>query len=89
MICMIILKKRNSCQKNKKDAEKEAVEQRINCLLIRLRKDCKKRHTNLCMAWIDYKKVYDFVPHSLIHECMRLFGIADIVRNFLEKSMEQ
>ena len=86
---MIILKKRNSCQKNKKDAEKEAVEQRINCLLIRLCKDCKKRHTNLCVAWIDYKKVYDFVPHSLINERMRLFGIADIVRNFLEKSMEQ
>ena len=41
------------------------------------------------MAWIDYKKVYDFVPHGLINERMRLFGIADIVRNFLEKSMEQ
>ena len=86
---MITLNKRNSCQKNKKNAEKEAVEQKFNCLLIRLWKDCKKRHTNLCMTWIDYKKVYDFVPHSLINERMRLFGIADIVRNFLEKSMEQ
>ena len=22
------------------------------------------------MAWIDYKKVYDFVPHSWILECL-------------------
>ena len=41
------------------------------------------------MAWIDYKKMYDFVPHSWINECMELFGIADNVRNFFENSMEQ
>ena len=29
-------------------------------------KDSKKRHTNLSMAWIDYKKAYDFVPHGRI-----------------------
>ena len=27
-------------------------------------RDCKMRHTNLPMAWIDYKKTYDIVPHS-------------------------
>ncbi|XP_068723498.1 uncharacterized protein [Montipora capricornis] len=52
-------------------------------------KDCKKRHTNLSMAWIDYKKAYDFVPHSWINECMEMFGIAENVRNLLKKSMEQ
>ena len=42
------------------------------------------------MAWIDNKKAYDFIPHSWINELWReLFGIADNVRNFLEKSMEQ
>ena len=51
-------------------------------------KDCKKSHTNLSMAWIDYKKAYDFVRHSWINECMKLFGIADNERNVLEKSME-
>ena len=30
-------------------------------------KDCKKRHTNLSMAWIDYRKAYDFVPHSWVN----------------------
>ena len=25
---------------------------------------CKKRHTNLGMTWIDYRKDYDMIPHS-------------------------
>ena len=29
-------------------------------------RDCRKRHTNLGMAWINYKKFYDMVPHSWI-----------------------
>ena len=41
------------------------------------------------MAWINYKKAYDFIPHSWVNESMKLSGIADNVRNFLEKSMEQ
>ena len=41
------------------------------------------------MAWIDYKKAYDFVPNSWINKCMGLFGIADTVRGFLEKSMRR
>ena len=41
------------------------------------------------MAWIDYKKAYDFVLHSWINECMKMFGIAENVRNLLEKSIEQ
>ena len=39
-------------------------------------KDYKKRHTNLSMAWIDYRKAYDLVPHSWVNECMKMFGIA-------------
>ena len=33
----------------------------INKTILR---DCRKRHTNLGMAWIDYKKAYDVVRHS-------------------------
>ena len=33
-------------------------------------RDCRKRHINLRMAWIDYKKAYDMVPHSWILEAL-------------------
>ena len=45
------------------------------------------------MAWIDYKKAFEFVPHSWFNEFMKFFGVtqltADNVENFLEKSMEK
>ena len=41
------------------------------------------------MAWKDYRKTYDFVPHSWILECLHMPGIADNIRSFLEKSMKQ
>ena len=28
--------------------------------------DCKRKHKNLAMAWMDYKKAYDMVPHSWV-----------------------
>ena len=36
-------------------------------------RDCRKRHTNLGMAWIHYNKAYDMVPHSWILEVLNLF----------------
>ena len=30
-------------------------------------KDCKKRHTNLSVAWIDNRKAYDLVPDSRVN----------------------
>ena len=37
--------------------------------------DCKRRARNLHMAWIDYKKAYDSVPHSWIVRCLDLYKI--------------
>eukprot|EP00795_Rhopilema_esculentum_P006840 gene6840-biopygen8293 len=49
--------------------------------------DCKRRHKNLAMAWVDYKKAYDMVPHSWIIECLRLYRVSDNVVNLIERSM--
>ena len=37
-------------------------------------KNCKRRNTNLCMAWVDFKKAYDIVLHSWIMEALRMSG---------------
>ena len=52
-------------------------------------KDCKRRHTNLAMPWIDYRKALDMVPHSWIIECLEIFGIARNVEQFIRWSMAQ
>ena len=52
-------------------------------------KGCRKSITNLAMAWIDYRKAYDFVSHSWILECLDMLSITDNIRSFLEKNMEK
>ena len=41
------------------------------------------------MAWIDYKKAYDMVPHPWIIECLDLFGVAENIKRLLVNSMEK
>ena len=41
------------------------------------------------MAWIDYKKAYDMVPHSWIIECLDLFEVAENIKSLLVNSMRK
>ena len=47
-------------------------------------KDCKRWLTSLTVAYIDYRKVYDVVPHSWIQKCMKMFGLVVNVRSFVK-----
>lgn len=49
--------------------------------------DCKKRHTNMAMTWIDYRDAYEIVPHSWIVECLNMFAIANNVKEFIKENM--
>ena len=51
-------------------------------------KNCKKRLTPLAVAWIDYRKAYDMVPHGWIEKCMNMFGVVVNVRSFITESMK-
>ena len=50
-------------------------------------KNSKRRKTNLVMAWIDYRKASDMVPHSWILECLKQIGCANNIIGMLEKCM--
>ena len=52
-------------------------------------KEVKSRNKNLAMAWIDYKKAYDMVPHLWVIECLDLFGVAENIKILLVNSMEK
>ena len=41
------------------------------------------------MAWIDYKKAYDMVPHSWIEECLDLFEGAENIKTSLVSTTEK
>ena len=50
-------------------------------------KEVKSRNKNLAMAWIDYKKAYDMVPHLWIIECLDLLRVAENIKSLLVNSM--
>ena len=43
-------------------------------------RNCKRRKTNLAMAWIDYKTAYDMVPPSWIIKTLQLTGAAQNIQ---------
>ena len=49
--------------------------------------NCHNPNNNLSIAWIDYKKASDSVPHSCIKKCLEMFKISLVLRNFLSHSM--
>ena len=51
--------------------------------------DCKARGRDLSMAWIDYKKAYDSVPHSWLIRCLDLYKINAPIKNFLATQMKK
>ena len=44
--------------------------------------------TNLSVAWIDYKKDYDMVPHTWILQYLKIIKVTDNTRNVTKKSMK-
>ena len=48
----------------------------------------KMEKKNLHMAWIDYKKAFDSVPHSWIIKTMKLYKICPEITTFIEDSMK-
>ena len=49
--------------------------------------DCRKRHTNLGMSWVDNKKAYDMISHSWIIGSLTFANVADNIVDFIERSM--
>ena len=41
----------------------------------------------MCVAWIDYKKAYDMVPHCWILARLRMFKLAENIFKLIEKLM--
>ena len=37
--------------------------------------DAQWNHKNVNMAWIDFRKAYDSVPHNWLLKCLNLFGV--------------
>ena len=50
---------------------------------------CRKRNKNLSIAWIEYQKVFDSVPHSWVEKSIALVGVNSKIIRFCKLSMEK
>ena len=53
-------------------------------LLIRkaIYEDCRRRKKKLSIAWIDYQKAFDSVPHSWVENSIELVGVNSKIFRF-------
>ena len=51
-------------------------------------KNCKRRKSNLNMAWIEFRKSYEMVLHSWMIKSLELAGVAKNVVNLLKKPVK-
>lgn len=51
-------------------------------------KDCKENRKNLALAWIDYVKAFDSIPHSWIIEALNIYRTSDQILSFLYRVMK-
>ena len=83
-------KKQIHYHRNERDARKEAEAQKDQLLIDKIIvNNCKRRLTSMAVAWIDYRKTCDMVPHNWIQKYMEMFGVAVNVRSFVNTSMKQ
>lgn len=51
-------------------------------------KQVKKKQRNISMAWVDYQKAFDSVPHSWLIKTLRMYGITEPIISLLEHLMK-
>ena len=51
--------------------------------------DAKKRNKNISIAWIDYKKAFDKIPHTCLIKSLEVHGFDDNTINFFKEGINK
>ena len=77
----LLTDEQNGCRKGSRGSKDQLLVDKA------ILKSCRRRLTNLSMAWIDYKKAYDMVPHSWILKYLEMVGAAKNMISIISNSM--
>ncbi|XP_044749653.1 uncharacterized protein LOC123310249 [Coccinella septempunctata] len=77
----ILAREQNGCRRDVKGCKELLI---IDSLIT---KQAKKKLRSLSMAWIDYKKAFDSIPHSWLLKTLELYGVSEAVVNLLKHLM--
>ena len=79
---MLLPEEQKGCRRKSKETDDLLF---IDKMILR---EVPMRKKNLSVAWIDYKKAFDMVPHSWIVECLGMVGVSEQIKLFLSESMK-
>ena len=77
----ILPEEQKGCRKKSRGTKDQLLIDKTILRETRIRKRC------LAMAWIDYRKAYDMVPHSWILEMLKLVKVSENIGRLIENSM--
>jgi hypothetical protein len=77
----LLPKEQKGCSSRTKGCEDQLLISKV------ILQECKNRKESLSMAWIDYQKASDRVPHRWIIKSLELIGINNTVIAFTKKAM--
>ena len=79
----LLLVEQKGCRRNSRGTKNQLL---IDKMVLN---DCKKRHTDLEMTWIDYKKAYNMIPYFWILKSLGLVQVSENIVEFIRKSMKK
>ena len=77
----LLLEEQKGCRHTSKDTKDQLWRDKA---VIR---NCQSRKTNLNMAWVDFRKAYDMVPHVWIIDALKLIGAGPNVIALLKSTI--
>ena len=77
----LLLEERKGCKHASRGTKNQLL---IDKAVIR---NCKRRKTNLNMAWVCFRKAYDMIPHTWIIKALKLIGAAPNAIALLRSTM--
>ncbi|XP_045480887.1 uncharacterized protein LOC123685276 [Harmonia axyridis] len=78
----IMAPEQNGCRKNIRGCKEALIVDHL------VTKQARKKLRNISVAWIDYKKAFDSMPHSWLLKILRLYGVSESVVKLLEHLMK-
>jgi hypothetical protein len=79
----VLTEEQKGCQKNTQGCKDQVI---IDAVVVG---QATQKKRNLSMAYIDYKKAYDSVPHSYLLKVLQLYKIDNGVIRFMQHAMER
>lgn len=79
----ILTPEQKGCRKRARGCKEQAA---IDAVVL---EQSRKKNRNLNMAYIDYQKAFDSVPHTWLMHVLKIYGINENISTFLKHAMTQ